>query len=103
MQVLERLFAAGLRPIAIPPYESALCMHRAECAVVLAPVENGGLKVIAPPSLLIDGHFSVRLKRPNGDVFVWKQTEVAATANLLEELSNFRKTLNDILELPAVV
>ena len=103
MQVLERLFAAGLRPIAIPPYESALCMHRAECAVVLAPVENGGLKVIAPPSLLIDGHFSVRLKRPNGDVFVWKQTEVAATANLLEELSNFRKTLNDVLELPAVV
>jgi hypothetical protein len=103
MQVLERLFAAGLRPIAIPPYESALCMHRGECAVVLAPVENGGLKVIAPPSLLIDGHFSVRLKRPGGEVFVWKQREVAATANLLEELSNFRKTLNDVLELPAVV
>ena len=103
MQVLERLFAAGLRPIAIPPYESALCMHRGECAVVLAPVENGGLKVIAPPSLLIDGHFSVRLKRPGGEVFVWKQREVAAMANLLEELSNFRKTLNDVLELPAVV
>jgi hypothetical protein len=103
MQVLERLFAAGLRPIAIPPYESTLCMHRGECAVVLAPVENGGLKVIAPPSLLIDGHFSVRLKRPGGEVFVWKQREVAATANLLEELSNFRKTLNDVLELPAVV
>ena len=67
MQVLERLFAAGLRPIAIPPYESALCMHRGECAVVLAPVENGGLKVIAPPSLLIDGHFSVRLKGPGGE------------------------------------
>ena len=38
MQALERLFEAGLRPIAIPPYESALCMHRGECAAVLAPV-----------------------------------------------------------------
>jgi len=103
MQVLERLVAAGLRPIAIPPYESALCMHRGRCAVLLAPVENGGLKVIAPPSLLVDGHFAVRLKRPSGDVFVWKRTEVAATAKLLEELDNFRRELTEILELPAAI
>lgn len=99
MQVLERLVGAGLRPIAIPPYESALCMHRGRCPVVLAPVENGGLKVIAVPSVLIDGHFGVRLKRLGGDVFVWKQRDVAATRELLEELDNFRKELNEILKL----
>ena len=103
MQVLERLVGAGLRPIAIPPYESALCMHRGECAVVLAPVENGGLKIIAPPSVLIDGHFGVRLKRPGGDVFVWKQTEVAATPQRLEDLNIFRRELNEILDLPASI
>ena len=103
MQVLERLVGAGFRPIAIPPYESALCMHRGECAVVLAPVENGGLKIIAPPSVLIDGHFGVRLKRSPGDVFVWKQTEVAATPQLLEDLNIFRRELNEILELPASI
>jgi hypothetical protein len=103
MQVLERLVAAGLRPIAIPPYESALCMHRGRCAVVLGQVENGGLKMIAPPSLLVDGHFAVRLKRPSGEVFVWKRTEVAATVELLQEMDNFRRELNEILELPALI
>jgi hypothetical protein len=103
MQVLERLVAAGLRPIAIPPYESALCMYRGRCAVVLAPVESGGLKVLAATSVLVDGHFAVRLKRPSGDAFVWKRTEVAATPELLEELNNFRRELNEILELPALI
>jgi len=103
MQVLERLVAAGLRPLAIPPYESALCMHRGQCAVVLAPVENGVLKVLAPPSILIDGHFGVRLRRPAGDVFVWKRIEVAVTPEILEELDGFRKELNEILELPAAI
>jgi len=103
MQVLERLVGAGLRPIAIPPYESALCLHRGQCAVVLAQIENGGLKILAPPSILIDGHFGVRLKRPGGEVFVWKGTEVGATRELLEELDGFRKELNEILELPAAI
>ncbi len=103
MQVLERLFAAGFRPIAIPPYESALCMRRDACAVVLAPMENGGLRVLAPPSYLIDGHFAVRLKRPSGDVFVWKQTELVATPERLTELDAFRNELNEILELPATI
>src|SRR5271155_5840092 len=103
MQVLERLVAAGLRPIAIPPYESALCMHRGACAVVLAQVANGGLRVLAPPSYLIDGHFAVRLRRPSGDAFVWKQTELAATPERLEELNTFRAELNEILELPAAI
>jgi hypothetical protein len=103
MQVLERLFTAGFRPIAIPPYESALCMRRGECAVVLASVTNGGLRVLAPPSFLIDGHFSVRLKRPQGDAFVWKQTEVAATPEKLAELEAFRKEVSAILEIPPAI
>jgi len=44
MQVIERLFKAGFRPIAIPPYESALCMRKGDCAAVLAAVPNGGIK-----------------------------------------------------------
>ena len=68
MSTLERLVAAGFRPIAIPPYESALCMRKGECAVVLAPVANGGLKVLAPASYLVDGNFGVKLRRGNGEV-----------------------------------
>ena len=46
MQVMKHLFEAGFRPIAIPPYESALCLRRGECAAVLAPVDGGGFKIL---------------------------------------------------------
>jgi hypothetical protein len=98
MQALERLFAAGFRPIAIPPYESALCVHRGECAALLAPVANGGLRLLAPATYLVDGNLSVRIKKPSGDVFVWKKTELPATEERLKELEKFRGELMEILE-----
>ena len=101
MQTMERLLEAGFRPIAIPPYESALCVKRGECAAVLAPIPNGGLKLLAPPSYLVGGNLSVKLKRGSGEVFVWKKKEVIATAEKLSELNAFRRELSQILDLPA--
>jgi hypothetical protein len=100
MQVMERLFAAGFRPIAIPPYESALCMRKGDCAAVLAPVSNGGLRLLAPPSYLVEGNLSVKLKRGAGEVFVWKKKEVEATHGKLKELDSFRAEITEILGLP---
>jgi hypothetical protein len=100
MQILERLFVAGFRPIAIPPYESALCMQRGGCAAVLSPIPNGGLKVLAPPSYLVEGKLSVRLKRGAGEVFAWKKTELPATPDRLRELDSFRRELSELLDLP---
>jgi hypothetical protein len=98
MQTMERLFEAGFRPIAIPPYENALCIKRGDCAAVLAPVPNGWLKVLAPPSYLVAGNLSVKLKRGSGDVFVWKKNEVEATPDRLEELAVFKRELMQILD-----
>lgn len=98
METLERLLEAGFRPIAIPPYENALCVHRGEYAAVLAPVENGGLRLLAPATLMVDGNLSVKLKKASRDVFVWKKTEVAATEERLKELEKFREELVGILE-----
>jgi hypothetical protein len=98
IQVLERALAAGFRPIAIPPYESALCVRRGECAAVLTAVPGGGLRLLAPPTLLVDGNLSVKLKRGNGEVFVWKKIEVAATTERLDELAKFRQDLAAITE-----
>jgi hypothetical protein len=100
MQTLERLFEAGFRPIAIPPYESALCVRRGECAAVLSLIPNGGLKLLASPSYLIDGNLSVKLRRGGGDVLVWKKTELAATPERLQELESFRRELTETLEIP---
>jgi hypothetical protein len=101
MKIIERLLEAGFRPLAIPPYESALCMRRGDCAVVLAPVPNGGLKLLAPATYLVDCNLSVRLKRGGREVFVWKKTELAATPERLQELESFRAALAGILDLPA--
>ena len=98
MRVVERLFGAGFRLVAIPPYESALIMHKGECAAVLGPVENGGLKLLVPVAILVDGNLSVKLKKSSGDVFVWKKKEMAATEERLKELEDFRVELVGILE-----
>ena len=100
MQIIERLFEAGFRPIAIPPYESALCMRKGDCAAVLAPVPDGGLKLLAPPSYLVDGNLSVKLKRGSGEVFVWKKNELEATPERLRELESFRRELTELLDMP---
>src|ERR1700761_6412773 len=96
MSTIQRLLEAGFRPIAIPPCESALCLRKGDCAVVLAPVANGGLKVLAPASYLVDGNFGIRVKRGGGEVFVWKKSEVAATPERLKELEEFRRELSEI-------
>lgn len=100
MQIMERLFEAGFRPIAIPPYESALCMKKGNCVAALAPVPNAGLKLLAPASFMVEGNFSVKLKRGPGEVFVWKKKEVEATPERLRELESFRGELQEILESP---
>ncbi|MGC1620760.1 MAG: hypothetical protein WA765_19885 [Candidatus Acidiferrum sp.] len=97
--MVERLFEAGFLPIAIPPYENPLCVRRGECAAVLSPVPNGGLKLVASPSYLVDGSLSVKLRRGSGDVFLWKKTELAATPERLQELESFRRELTEILEI----
>jgi hypothetical protein len=98
MKTLERLFAAGFRPIAIPPYESALCLRRGECAALLAPVANAGMRLLAAPTYIVDGNLSVKLRRAKGDVFVWKKKEIEATPERLRELDAFRQELTSILE-----
>ena len=99
MQTLERLFEAGFRPIAIPPYESALCVRRGECAAMLSPIPNSGLKILASPCYLVEGNLSVRLKRGPGEVFVWKKIEIPATPDRLQELESFRLELAEILKI----
>lgn len=102
MKTVERLLEAGFRPIAIPPYESALCFRREACVAALAPVAGAGLRLLAPPTYLVDGKFSVRIRRGEGEVFVWKGKEVAATPERLAELERFAGELKEILALPSV-
>jgi hypothetical protein len=97
-QILERLLHEGFQLIAIPPYESALCVRRENCAALLAPSPDGGLQLLAPPAFLVDGKLSVRIWREGRELFVWKKTEVEATPERKAELDKFRARLEELLE-----
>src|SRR6201996_1380532 len=97
MKILEELVAAGFRPLVIPPYDNALCLRR-ECAVVLSQDPSGGLRMLAPPSYIVDGNLSVKLRRGEKDVFVWKKTELEVTPERSKELATFRDDLILILQ-----
>jgi hypothetical protein len=75
-------------------------MRKGNCVALLAAVAGGGIKLLAPPSFLVDGNLSVRLKRGKSEVFVWKRKEVEATPEKLDELEAFRRELVEILDLP---
>src|SRR5260370_20647052 len=76
MQIIERLFAAGFRPIAIPLYESVLCLRKGDCAAVLAAVPTGGITLLPPPSFHVARNLIVALKRALGYVVVWKKEQI---------------------------
>lgn len=98
MRVVEKLVEAGFRPLAIPPYESALILRKGDCVALLGPVESGGLQLLVPPTFLVDGNLSVKLKRGDREVFVWKKSELEATEERLRELEKFRVELVTILQ-----
>ena len=76
-------------------------MRKGDCAAVLAAVPGGGIKLLAPPSYLLEGNLSVKLKRSSGEVFVWKKKEMEATPERLKELEAFRRELSELLDMPS--
>jgi len=72
-------------------------MTKGSCAAVLTAVPNGGLKLLAPPSYMVGGNPSVKLRRGSSEVFVWKKKEIAATPARLKELESFRQEISELL------
>lgn len=99
MKLVERLVHAGFRPMAIPPYERALCMRKGDCVVLLGPAPDGGLQMLVPPTFLVEGNLSVKLKRGDREVFVWKKSELEATPERMCDLEAFRAEVSEILKL----
>jgi len=99
MGVVERLVGAGFQPMEIAPFQRGVGMRKGDCVALLGPAPNGGLQLMVPVTFLIEGNLSVKLKRGNSEVFVWKGKELEATPERLQELEAFRAELVEILEL----
>ena len=86
---LERLLAQGFSPVVLPLYPNFIALRRDPYAVLLAPIEGGGLCFYGEPCYLIDGQLAVYVRRRGRDWFVWKGREVEATPELLAARRQF--------------
>jgi len=97
---LERLVARGFTLAAFPLYASAIGVRRNSFAALLVPAAEAGLRVLGDPCYLIDGNFTVRVRRGELQWFVWKSKSAKATPDLLAELGRFSKELLEVLAGP---
>lgn len=95
--ILEKIAANGFAIVAFPLYASAVGVRKGNCAALLMPVPNGGMKLLGEPCWQVNGNLSVRVKREGVELFVWKKEEVEATPERLAEVAQFRNQLNDLL------
>lgn len=98
---LERLIAAGFRPIQFPLYENAIGVALENCAALLKPTPEGTLRLAAPPSFMIGNNLSVRITRNGKNWFVWKKTELEVTAERQADLDRFTARINALLQPPS--
>jgi hypothetical protein len=95
--ILEKLAANEFAIVAFPLYASAVGVRKGNCAALLMPATNGGMKLLGEPCWLVDGNLSVRVQRGGVELFVWKKQKVEATPERLAEVGGFRKELEETL------
>jgi hypothetical protein len=95
--ILENIAAHGFAIVAFPLYASAVGVRKGNCAALLIPVPNSGMRLLGDPCWLVNGNLSVRVQKNGMELFVWKKEEVEATAARLAEVASFRRELEDLL------
>jgi hypothetical protein len=98
---LERLQAQGFQIVAFALYPNYLGVRKVNCAALLAPMMQEGFAVYGTPAWLVGNNFAVRVKRNDGEWFVWKKERVEATRERVAELEGFSTELADAL-LPTI-
>ena len=97
IRILENIAEHGFAIVAFPLYASAAGVRKGNCATLLTPILNGGMRLLGDPCWLVNGNLSARICRNDVDSFVWKKQEVEATPERLSEIATFRKELEDLL------
>ena len=95
--ILENIAAHGFAIVAFPLYASAAGVRKGNCAALLTPVANGGMRLFGDACWLVNGNLSVRVQKSGAAWFVWKKQEVEATSERVAEVAKFQRELEDIL------
>jgi hypothetical protein len=95
--VLEQLQLKGFQLGAFPLYTNYIVARKGNCAALLAPVMSDGFTVYGSPTWMVGENLGVRVKRNDGEYFVFKKEQVPATPERIEELEDFSAALADAL------
>ena len=94
LAILQRLHAAGFEIVAFPMYANYVGARKGNCAALLAPAASGGFDIFGTPAYLINGNFSVRVRRGGREFFVWKNETLDVTPARRAELDAFSAELS---------
>jgi hypothetical protein len=95
--ILERLVQKGFQIVSFPLYTNGVGVMRGNCAALLAPEGDTGLRLFSEASYVVDGQLSVRVRRGGQDLYVWKKKELAVTTQREAEVAEFRRELLELL------
>jgi hypothetical protein len=95
--VLEQLQQKGFQLGAFPLYTNYIVVRKGNCAALLAPLVENGFAVYGAPTCMVGDNLGVRVKRNDGDWFVFKKDKIRATPERIDELEDFSAALADAL------
>jgi hypothetical protein len=96
-EILQRLDAQGFQIIAFPMYASYIGVRKGDCAALLAREPSGGFTIFGTSTYMVGENLGARVKRGDGDYFVWKNEKVEATPRRTWELDKFSAELTSSL------
>jgi hypothetical protein len=100
LAVLQRLLQNGFEIVAWPLYASYAGVRKGEFGALLAPVSGGGMSILGSVFLIVSGNPAVRVVRGGKSCFVFKNSQVEATAALDAGLAEFSRELARLLSAP---
>ncbi|MGH9788810.1 MAG: hypothetical protein ACRD4U_08940 [Candidatus Acidiferrales bacterium] len=95
---MQAMAAGGFELVALPRFPGFVGAKKYGCAVLLEPLEGGGLRPFSAAGYLIEGNISVLVEKGGEQWFVWKEHKVRATPELLESVRRLETELKLLLE-----
>jgi len=96
--ILEGLVRSGFRFLNFERYARYIPVEKNGFVALLDP-SGGKLALFSQPGYLIGDGIAMLIERPEGKAFVWHARSVAATSELLTAYEQFKRELNELLNL----
>ncbi len=98
MPRLHALVAGEFELVNLPKFPGFVGAKKYGCAVLLEPLQGGGLRPFSAAGYLIEGNISVLVEKGGEQWFIWKEHKVRATPELLESVRRLEEELKQALE-----